>query len=393
VREQYQRANEVLAETEQPSPAVRAAVLAAAARQVHARPQPVGLRAPRWRVPLAAAASLLVGLLAVVLASRYDEPLPQTVVKNEAAAPEAARSASGQSNAAAPTVTQSAAPSAAPSAAQSAPQIAQQTEQRDEQQRRAPPTAAPSAPAPLAQTESVQAAPMQRTQPALPAPPAPSSPALATAAAAPAARASNLAPAPAERSASDAASGAAPRASPNALASESRRDELASADGAITASRAVPPTPPAVLAQRSQRGKDEAQGERQVAAQRAAPAPAAPAPSAPPASASPSAFPSSPPPTAGSNDMTSERRAVPGATAVPAEQQVKARPVQRTAPVGDGAAPAALSAEEAARSITRIVELRRAGRDAEADAALKALRERAPNLAIPPEALPRTGTR
>jgi hypothetical protein len=91
--------------------------------------------------------------------------------------------------------------------------------------------------------------------------------------------------------------------------------------------------------------------------------------------------------------MTSERRAVPGATAVPAEQQVKARPVQRTAPVGDGAAPAALSAEEAARSITRIVELRRAGRDAEADAALKALRERAPNLAIPPEALPRTGTR
>jgi hypothetical protein len=79
VREQYQRANEVLAETEQPSPAVRAAVLAAAARQVHARPQPVGVRAPRWRVPLAAAASLLVGLLAVVLASRYDEPLPQTV--------------------------------------------------------------------------------------------------------------------------------------------------------------------------------------------------------------------------------------------------------------------------------------------------------------------------
>ena len=91
--------------------------------------------------------------------------------------------------------------------------------------------------------------------------------------------------------------------------------------------------------------------------------------------------------------MTSERRAVPGATAVPAEQQVKARPVQRTAPVGDGAAPAALSAEESARSITRIVELRRAGRDAEADAALKALRERAPNLAIPPEALPRTGKR
>jgi hypothetical protein len=81
----------------------------------------------------------------------------------------------------------------------------------------------------------------------------------------------------------------------------------------------------------------------------------------------------------------------------PTEQQVKARPVQRTAPMADAATPfpaaAPLSREEASRWITRIVELRRAGRDAEADAELKALRERAPTLTLPPEALPRTGTR
>jgi hypothetical protein len=86
--------------------------------------------------------------------------------------------------------------------------------------------------------------------------------------------------------------------------------------------------------------------------------------------------------------------AAPAAVA-PTEQQVKARPVQRTAPTADAVFPAAapLSSEEATRWITRIVELRRAGRDAEADAELKALRERAPTLTLPPEALPRAGTR
>jgi hypothetical protein len=117
----------------------------------------------------------------------------------------------------------------------------------------------------------------------------------------------------------------------------------------------------------------------------------------------------------GSNTMSSERAIDPGAAAAPsaarqpraaaptppappaavpsAEQQVKARPVQRTAPMADDAPPAALSTEEANRWITRIVELRRAGRDAEADAELKALRERAPTLTLPPEALSRMGSR
>ncbi len=117
---------------------------------------------------------------------------------------------------------------------------------------------------------------------------------------------------------------------------------------------------------------------------RMAPPPAAPAPPARAQAGAASPSPATP-------------AAPPLAVVPPAEQQVKARPVQRTAPTADGASPfpaaSPLSAEEANRWITRIVELRRAGRDAEADAELKALRERAPTLAIPPEALPRAGTR
>jgi hypothetical protein len=69
---------------ETPSPAVRATVLAAAARAVQARP--TGVRADgsmpplrgnsRYRLPLAAAASVLVGTIAVLLAQRTEEQQP-----------------------------------------------------------------------------------------------------------------------------------------------------------------------------------------------------------------------------------------------------------------------------------------------------------------------------
>jgi hypothetical protein len=146
------------------------------------------------------------------------------------------------------------------------------------------------------------------------------------------------------------------------------------------------------------------------------PAPDSVAPSERSRTESTAGAPAAPPPSMqGSNTMSSERAIDPGAAAAPsaarqprvaaptspaapaavpsAEQQVKARPVQRTAPMADAAPPAALSTEEANRWIARIVELRRAGRDAEADAELKALRERAPTLTLPPEALSRMGSR
>lgn len=57
---------------ESPDPSARAAILAAAARAAQPpRPKPA---APRWRLPLAAAASLLVGAIAVVLATRVETP-------------------------------------------------------------------------------------------------------------------------------------------------------------------------------------------------------------------------------------------------------------------------------------------------------------------------------
>ncbi len=70
VLKHYKAANAALDEA--PRDQTRAAILAAAARAAGSRPQPVG-RARRWRLPLAAAASLLVGTVAVLLATRIDE--------------------------------------------------------------------------------------------------------------------------------------------------------------------------------------------------------------------------------------------------------------------------------------------------------------------------------
>ncbi len=79
----YAAANATL--NEAPGEQTRAAILAAAARAAGARPQPVGL-VRRWRLPLAAAASVLVGTLAVLLATRIDESAPEAVTSSPPAA-------------------------------------------------------------------------------------------------------------------------------------------------------------------------------------------------------------------------------------------------------------------------------------------------------------------
>jgi hypothetical protein len=66
------------------------------------------------------------------------------------------------------------------------------------------------------------------------------------------------------------------------------------------------------------------------------------------------------------------------APAPPAEQQVIGRPVARSGPLDD-----ALWRADPQRWIDRIIELRRLGRDDEADAELKLLRERHPQLRVP----------
>jgi hypothetical protein len=71
-----------------------------------------------------------------------------------------------------------------------------------------------------------------------------------------------------------------------------------------------------------------------------------------------------------------------------ADRLAKARPVQRTAPIDDSAVE-----DDPARWLERIVALREAGRDEEADRELARLRERYRDVTVPPAALRRTGTR
>lgn len=99
---------------EGPSAATRAAILAAAAREVEARPQPAGapLRTRR-RWPLAMAATLLLSTLAVMLATRTEEDMPRFTAPVERVQPAPPASAPSPPPLAAPTVP---APSAEPSA-------------------------------------------------------------------------------------------------------------------------------------------------------------------------------------------------------------------------------------------------------------------------------------
>jgi len=73
---------------ERPSAATRATILAAAARQVEARPlsadAPRVVRRPRW--PLAAAAAVLLSTLAVMMADRTGQEMPSFTVPAERAA-------------------------------------------------------------------------------------------------------------------------------------------------------------------------------------------------------------------------------------------------------------------------------------------------------------------
>lgn len=83
-------------------------------------------------------------------------------------------------------------------------------------------------------------------------------------------------------------------------------------------------------------------------------------------------------------------RAAGGVDAASSGKLAKARPVERTAALAEGTAELE---NDPARWMERIVALREAGRDDDADRELARLRERYPDTKVPPEALRRTGTR
>lgn len=132
---------------ERPRAGTREAILAAAARAVRARPTAPGARlAPRARIrparkPLALAASVLVGAIALTVATRTDDP-PPSVPARELAAAEPA-----EPDAPAPLAT---APAAAPPAPPSPPVASGRA--REE-------TPRPAAKAPAAHLEARDAAP------------------------------------------------------------------------------------------------------------------------------------------------------------------------------------------------------------------------------------------
>jgi type IV secretory pathway VirB10-like protein len=165
----YRAANEALDEA--PRAETRAAVLAAAARVVEAKPRAVD-RMRHWRFPLAAAATVLISTIAVLVATRTE----QEAAKIAAAPPETSAQASADIYAPEP-------PAAAPAA----------------------PPPAPAQPAPSAETP--QAAPPAPQAARRAAPPAEKleAPAVAAAPAAPPAAADAVASseARAERSAAD----------------------------------------------------------------------------------------------------------------------------------------------------------------------------------------------
>lgn len=168
----YHAASELLDEA--PAPQSRAAILAAAARASGAGPQPVR-RAPRWRLPLAAAASVLVGAIAILLATQVERSSPGGEAEVVAAAPPGPKSAPAD-----------AAVDAAPAPASVALAPAAREAAAPVQSRRDREAAAPAPPLPAAPTSKGEASergePAERplaaatesaaSKPAAPAPPA-----------------------------------------------------------------------------------------------------------------------------------------------------------------------------------------------------------------------------
>ena len=156
--DRYRQASAEIGES--PSASVRASILAAAAREVGAKP--VDAAAPyraRSRWPLAAAAAVMLSTLAVMMAIRTSEEMPQF---SEAPAPSPARSAAD--NVAPPAAAPPMTPMAEKSTAQSAAKV--------EPERQSQPAAPPATPPPSSAVEQSAARRAANDQPTLESQPA-----------------------------------------------------------------------------------------------------------------------------------------------------------------------------------------------------------------------------
>lgn len=301
----YRAATDAL--DERPSATTRAAILAAAARQVQAGPrdarEPIAAPriTPRKRWPYAAAAAVLLSSLAVMMATRTEREMPTFTAPLERTAE----------------------------------------------------NAAPSKPVPSSESPSPAAAPPASQEIA-------SAPATVTA-----------------------------RAEKRAKADSSRAGAVPSGE----AKGALPAEAP--------RAKEEVAVLRDVPTPATAPAPATAPPPPASADAAPAAMPA----------QLAKRQAAPASEAPERRRNESAdmasaeRSTQHQAPAAPPAAGLgavtgtvrtdadASKATSAGEWLERIIKLRRAGRHDEADVELKRFRESYPQVTVPAEALPATGTR
>jgi len=296
----YRAANDAL--DERPGLAARNAILAAAARAVEAKPAAVGsLPMRRWRFPLAAAATVLISTIAVIIAQRTEREMPAALIA-ESNAPESSQAPSADASTAGKL-------KAAPAAAV---------------------VPAPAASGELAAVERKESIAFARQEPGTD-----------------------------ERSASRREPGRV-RSAPATARADQPAAAAAPVASAATDTGGQGPEP-----------EPRARRNAQIAAAMPQPAIAPAADAAPPAS-----------PAVGGALMRDARPAVERAEAAAVTSEaVPAMPSR------------AKTTETPERWLARIIELRQAARDDEADAELKKLRELHPDLTIPAAALRRAGTR
>jgi len=400
----YRAASESL--DERPQAQTRATILAAATRAVDAQPQDAQTGATSRRAaqnarerarmiapskrPLALVASFLVATLAVLLATQPERQPPQNAATAEADAGGKAQEAPAQAQAevaltaqrelelkreaSGPTTSLAMSGAAMEEKAQPAPPV----RGTNERERPKPPTPGGTRPATPA-NPSMRDVPSTQSAPAVPAtPPAPAAPPTPAGPPTPASPQGSAAPAPSAAppaSAKPARPAAAPVPESRSLSASVAAEQAARATDRLRLERmAADGSTPARAVGGESGALNDAVKPREPAAAGAVAAP-------PPAEQRSKESANQQAPAARADQYAEQAE---GATA---GKLAKARPVERTAAMTED-----LVENDPVRWMERIIALRDAGRDEDAERELVRLRERYPDQKVPPNALRRTGT-